>query len=159
MKNEKWDTENIGDQKGRVAIVTGSSSGIGYEAARVLSNKNAHVIIAVRNLEKGNAAVKKIKAQNTTADLKVMQLDLGSLESVRQFADAFKKEYSRLDLLINNAGVMIPPYSKTTDGFELQFGTNHLGHFALTGQLFDVITKTKNARVVNVSSSAHNGEI
>lgn len=153
--NQKWTADNIGDQSGRVAIVTGSSSGIGYEAARVLANKNAEVILAVRNQVKGDAAVRKIKAQNQNADVKVMILDLASLKSVKSFAIEFKSKYKRLDLLINNAGVMIPPYSKTEDGFELQFGTNHLGHFALTAQLIDLLKQTENSRIVNVSSAAH----
>jgi NAD(P)-dependent dehydrogenase (short-subunit alcohol dehydrogenase family) len=155
MSKQKWDSENISDQKGRVAIVTGSSSGVGYEAARVLVNKNATVIIAVRNLEKGNAALEKIKAGYANADAHVMEMDLSELESVRKFAEKFKQEYSRLDLLINNAGVMMPPYCKTVDDFELQFGTNHLGHFALTGHLIDLIKTTPNSRIVNVSSGAH----
>jgi len=113
------------------------------------------VIMAVRNLQKGNAALDKIKAGYQDADVKVMELDLASLESVRRFAENFKKNFSQLDLLINNAGVMMPPYSKTADGFELQFGTNHLGHFALTGLLMDLIIKTENSRVVNVSSMSH----
>ncbi|MBE9258451.1 SDR family NAD(P)-dependent oxidoreductase [Dolichospermum sp. LEGE 00246] len=156
MKNEKWNTENILSQKGRIVIVTGSSSGIGYETARVLANKQASVIIAVRNLEKGNKALAKIIQQNKDADVRVMELDLANLASVKNFAENFQKNYSRLDLLINNAGVMIPPYSKTTDGFELQFGTNHLGHFALTGQLLKLLISTKASRIVNVSSGAHN---
>ncbi|HRH45571.1 MAG TPA: SDR family NAD(P)-dependent oxidoreductase [Pyrinomonadaceae bacterium] len=155
MSNEKWTAENIPNQKGKVAIVTGSSSGIGFEAARVLAEKQATVILAVRNLEKGNKAVEKILEQNKNADVKVMELDLANLESVEKFAENFKKDYSRLDLLINNAGVMIPPYSKTTDGFELQFGTNHLGHYALTGLLLELLLKTEGARIVNVSSGAH----
>lgn len=160
MSKEKWNAENIPNQKGKVVIVTGSSSGIGFEAARVLANKEATVIIAVRNLEKGNKAAEKILAQNKEAEIKVMELDLANLESVEKFAAAFKKTYSRLDLLINNAGVMVPPYSKTEDGFELQFGTNHLGHFALTGLLLEVLLATKGARIVNISSSAHKfGEI
>ncbi|WP_016951637.1 SDR family NAD(P)-dependent oxidoreductase [Anabaena sp. PCC 7108] len=156
MKNEKWNKENILSQKGRVVIVTGSSSGIGYETARVLANKQASVMIAVRNLDKGNKALAKIIQQNKDADVKVMELDLANLASVKNFAENFKKNYSRLDLLINNAGVMIPPYTKTTDGFELQFGTNHLGHFALTGQLLELLISTENSRIVNVSSGAHN---
>lgn len=153
--NKKWMADNIGDQSGRVVIVTGSSSGIGYEAARVLANKNAEVIIAVRNQQKGDKAVEKIKSQNQNTKVKIMLLDLASLKSVNKFADEFKQQYSRLDLLINNAGVMIPPYSKTEDGFELQIGTNHLGHFALTAQLMKLIIKTENSRIVNVSSAAH----
>lgn len=109
----------------------------------------------MRNLEKGNAAAKKIREDYKDADVRVMELDLANLESVRNFADQFMLDYSRLDLLINNAGVMIPPYSKTADGFELQFGTNHLGHFALTGLLIDVINDTKDSRIVTVSSGAH----
>lgn len=155
MKEEKWTAENVPNQKGKVAIVTGSSSGIGFEAARVLAEKGATVIIAVRNAEKGKAAIEKILAENKNADLGLMILDLSDLESVAKFAEDFKKNYSRLDLLINNAGVMIPPYSKTKDGFEMQFGTNHLGHFALTGLLLDVLLVTKGARIVNLSSSAH----
>ncbi|MEH2004012.1 SDR family NAD(P)-dependent oxidoreductase [Nostoc sp.] len=155
MKNGKWNAENIPSQKGRVAIVTGSSSGIGYETARVLANKQASVIIAVRNLDKGNKALAKILQQNQDADVKVMELDLANLASVKNFAENFQKNYLRLDLLINNAGVMIPPYSKTTDGFELQFGTNHLGHFALTGQLLELLISTEGSRIVNLSSGAH----
>jgi NAD(P)-dependent dehydrogenase (short-subunit alcohol dehydrogenase family) len=155
MTTKNWTAEEIPDQGDRIAIVTGSSSGIGYEAARVLANKNATVIIAVRNLEKGNWAAEKIRKQNEKAHISVMRLDLADLASIGEFADEFKKNYSRLDLLINNAGVMIPPYSKTTDGFELQFGTNHLGHFALTMRLLDLMNQTEGARIVNVSSSAH----
>jgi NAD(P)-dependent dehydrogenase (short-subunit alcohol dehydrogenase family) len=113
------------------------------------------VIIAVRNLEKGNSAANKIREDYKNADVKVMELDLANLESVRNFADHFMRDYSRLDLLINNAGVMMPPYSKTADGFELQLGSNHLGHFALTGLLIDVIKNTENSRIVTVSSGAH----
>ncbi len=155
MKQQKWDSENISDQKGKVVVVTGSSSGLGYETAKVLANKHATVIVAVRNELKGNAAVEKIKVENPNADIQVMLVDLANLESVHKFAENFKKKFEKLDLLINNAGVMTPPYTKTKDGFELQFGTNHLGHFALTGLLIDWITKTPNSRIVNVSSNAH----
>ncbi len=154
-ENKNWTADNIPDQDGRVAIVTGSSSGIGYEVARILANKNAEVIIAVRNIDKGDKAVQKIKAQNQNANVKVMILDLASLKSIQDFAAEFHEKYSKLDILINNAGVMIPPYSKTEDGFELQFGTNHLGHFALTGLLFGLIKNTPSSRIVNVSSVAH----
>jgi len=155
-KTKKWTMDNIENQKEKIAIVTGSSSGIGYETARVLANKNAKVIIAVRNMEKGKAAEEKIKTQYSDADIEIMELDLADLKFVRTFAENFKKEYKQLHLLINNAGVMMPPYSKTTDGFELQFGTNHLGHYALTGLLFDLLNATPNSRIVNVSSAAHN---
>lgn len=155
IKNNKWTAENIPDQKGKIVIVTGSSSGIGYEAARVLANKEAKVIIAVRNLEKGDKAKAKILSQNNNADIEVMKIDLSDLSSVKLFAEEFNNKFDKLDILINNAGVMIPPYSKTKDGFELQFGTNHLGHFALTLQLLDLIKSTPNSRIVNVASSAH----
>ncbi len=155
MSQQKWDNQDVPDQKGRVAIVTGSSSGIGYETARVLAAKNATVIIAVRNLEKGQSALEKIKDEHPEADARIMELDLASLDSVRRFAEEFRRNISQLDLLINNAGVMMPPYSKTADGFELQFGTNHLGHFALTGLLLDMILNTENSRIVTVSSGAH----
>ena len=156
MSKNNWTADNIPDQKGKIAIVTGSSSGIGYEAARVLANKNAKVIIAVRNLEKGKKAKTKILSQNKSADVEVMKIDLSDLSSVKTFVEEYKREFEKLDLLINNAGVMMPPYSKTKDGFELQMGTNHLGPFALTGLLMPLLKKTDNSRVVSTSSLAHN---
>ena len=158
--NKKWTAENIPDQKGRIVIITGSSSGIGYEAARVLATKNAKVIIAVRNITKGELAKSNIIGQYNDADVEVMKIDLSDLKSVAKFVEEYKNKFEKLDILINNAGVMVPPYSKTKDGFELQMGTNHLGHFALTLQLIDLIEKTPNSRIVNVSSGAHKyGEI
>ncbi len=154
-ENEKWGINNIPNQNNRIVIVTGSSSGIGFETARVLANKNAKVIIAVRNLKKGEIAKSKIISQNDKADVMVMELNLADLSSVKRFSDQYKQQFDRLDILINNAGVMIPPYSKTKDGFELQMGTNHFGHFALTLQLMDLIKGTPNSRIVNVSSAAH----
>lgn len=155
MKMQNWTTDNIKDQKGRVAIVTGSSSGIGLETARELASKGATAIIAVRDLDKGGAAAENIRSGLPEADLEVMELDLADLGSVERFAVRFLRGHERLDLLINNAGVMIPPYSKTADGFELQFGTNHLGHFALTSHLYPLLAATEASRIVNVSSSAH----
>lgn len=155
MANGKWTSDNIPDQKGKVAIVTGSSSGIGYETARALAQKDATVIIAVRNIEKGNNAANKIRAEHSNTDVYVLEIDLASLESIKAFAKTFKEKFNKLDLLINNAGVMIPPYSKTEDGFELQFGTNHLGHFALTGLVIDLLKQTEDSRIVNVASAAH----
>lgn len=155
MKKEKWNKNNIPDLTGKVALVTGSNSGIGYEAVKALAEKNAEVIIAVRNIPKGDSAASKIKAIYPHAKLNVMKLDLSSLDSVRDFTKKFREIYNSLDLLINNAGVMIPPYSKTTEGFELQFGTNHLGHFVLTAELMELIEKSSEGRIVNVSSSAH----
>jgi len=155
MKKKKWDINNIPDQKGRTVIVTGSSSGIGFETARVLALKNAEVVIAVRNSEKGKKAADEILKEKKDAKVVVMIIDLTDLSSVKEFADSFRKKYKKLDILINNAGVMVPPYSKTKDGFELQMGTNHMGHFSLTVQLLDMITGTKGSRIVNVSSMAH----
>jgi NAD(P)-dependent dehydrogenase (short-subunit alcohol dehydrogenase family) len=144
---------SIPDQSDRVAIVTGANSGIGLEAARVLAGAGAHVVLACRDTGKGEAAAESIGAGAPDASLAVEALDLASLDSVRAFAERVQPE--RLDLLINNAGVMVPPYEKTADGFELQFGTNHLGHFALTGLLLDRVLATPGARVVTVSSRAH----
>jgi NAD(P)-dependent dehydrogenase (short-subunit alcohol dehydrogenase family) len=150
-----WTVGNIPDQSGKVVIVTGSNTGIGFETARMLAENGAKVIMAVRTVEKGEKAAEKIRGKFAGADVYVMELNLADLESVKQFAENFKDEFSQIDLLINNAGVMIPPYTKTKDGFELQFGTNHLGHFALTAQLLDILKQTENSRVVNVASLAH----
>jgi len=156
MSKSNWTTDNIPDQTGMLVIVTGSNSGIGFEAAKVLAKKNAHVILAVRNIEKGEAAKTNIIKEFSAAKVDIAQLDLASLKSVQTFTEAFTKNHEKLDLLINNAGIMIPPYSKTEDGFESQMGTNHLGHFALTAQLFPLLKTTKGSRIVNVSSTAHN---
>ena len=149
-----WTATDVPDQTGRVAVVTGSNTGIGYQAAAVLADRGAHVVLAVRNLDKGNEAAARIRAASRGADVAVQQLDLSSLESVRAAAEALRSAYPRIDLLINNAGVMYTPKQTTVDGFELQFGTNHLGHFALTGLLLDRMF-VEGARVVTVSSNAH----
>ncbi|ANM31737.1 hypothetical protein ABI59_22535 [Acidobacteria bacterium Mor1] len=157
MSRKRWTTENIADQTGRVALVTGANSGIGYEAALALSAKGATVVIACRSRERGEHALAAMRSALPAADLELMELDLASLASVRAFSEAFKKRFRRLDLLINNAGVMMPPQREVTaDGFELQFGTNHLGHFALTMQLVELLAATDGSRIVNVSSSAQN---
>ena len=141
--NNQWTSENIPDQSGRVAIVTGANSGIGYETARALTHKGATVIMACRSVEKGQVAAQKIQDEDPQGTVAVMALDLADLSSVRDFAEVFDREYQRLDLLINNAGVMmLPDCTKTADGFEMQFGTNHLGHFALTGLLLETISRT-----------------
>lgn len=155
MSKYIWDSNNIKDQAGRIAVVTGSTGGIGYEAAKVLASKNAKVIMAVRDTAKGEKAKQQIEEEFPGSDVEVMYIDLADLSTVKNFALEFKSRYNRLDLLINNAGVMIPPRSNTKDGFELQFGTNHLGHFALTGQILELMMKTPGSRVVNVSSFAH----
>lgn len=142
---------------GKTAIITGANSGIGLETATTFAEQGARVILAVRNLEKGRVACDLIKADHSHADIDVMELDLADLDSVRFFAESYQEKYTTLDLLINNAGVMTPPYSKTKDGFELQFGSNHLGHFALTGLLLPLLNATPESRVVTVSSLAHKG--
>lgn len=156
MTANKWTEADVPDQSGRVAIVTGSNTGLGYETARVLAARGAHVVLAVRDVEKGRAAAAKIVGLSPRADVKVQPLDLGSLQSVRTAAEELKTAYPRIDLLINNAGVMYPsPRQTTKDGFELQFGTNHLGHFALTGLILDHLLPVPGSRVVVVASIAH----
>ena len=150
-----WTAENIPDLTGKIAIVTGANSGIGYEMARALARKEAMVILACRNKDKGEAAVRQIAQEYPEAKAELMPLDLSDLASVRRFAGEFTSHYDGLDILINNAGIMAIPFGKTADGFEKQFGTNHLGHFALTGLLLDLILRTPRARVVTVSSGGH----
>ena len=154
-RKERWDTRLMLDQSGKVVIVTGASSGLGFEIVRAFASKGAKVVMAVRNSVKGNEAKEKISKEHPRADIDVMKLDLAELVSIRRFAEDFEKRYSRLDLLINNAGVMATPYGKTADGFELQFGTNHLGHFSLTILLISMLEKVSGSRVVTVSSGAH----
>ena len=151
----KWTAADVPDQSGRVAIITGSNTGIGYEAAAVLADKGAHVVLAVRNLEKGNDAKARITSASPNAAVAVQELDLTSLDSVRKAADELRAAHQRIDLLINNAGVMYTDKATTKDGFELQFGTNHLGHFALTGLLLDNMLAVDGSRVVTVSSVGH----
>lgn len=155
MSASRWTAADVPEQNGRVAVITGSNSGIGYEAAAVLADRGACVVMAVRNLEKGQAARDTILAASPGADLRLQPLDLTSLHSVRVAAEQLRADYPRIDLLINNAGVMWTPKETTDDGFELQFGTNHLGHFALTGLLLDNLLEVPGSRVVTVSSLAH----
>ena len=151
-----WTVKNIQNLTGKITIITGANSGIGYEAARGLATKGAQVIMACRNIEKGKAAAQQIRAEQPQAQVEVMALDLADLASVRSFAAAFTDRYASLDILCNNAGVMaLSQRYETVDGFEMQFGTNHLGHFALTGLLLEVIQKTPKARIVTISSGAH----
>jgi NAD(P)-dependent dehydrogenase (short-subunit alcohol dehydrogenase family) len=151
----KWTAQDIPDQSGRLAVVTGSNSGIGYWAARELAGAGATVLIACRNGAKGEEAAAKIGEAVPSADVPVEELDLADLESVRGFAERFSGQHDHLDLLINNAGVMAPPRRQTKDGFESQFGTNHLGHYALTGLLLGRLLAAPEPRVVTVSSDAH----
>ena len=158
--SNRWTQNDIPDQSGKLVIVTGGNSGIGYEAGLALAGRNAQVILAVRDVKKGEEAAQKIRQVHSQARVTVMLLDLSDLKSVRSFAQTFLATHERLNILINNAGVMALPARKTVDGFEMQFGTNHLGHFALTGLLLPALKATPNARVVTVSSNLHNsGEI
>lgn len=149
-----WTFDDIPDQSGRTAIVTGANTGLGLETARMLALKGARVVLACRNLDKGKAALARIESEQPRGSVSLAELDLGDLDSVTAFAADFAAAHERLDLLINNAGVMVPPLSRTKQGFELQFGTNHLGHFALTGRLMPLLLRTPDARVVSVSSMA-----
>ena len=152
----RWTENDVPNQSGRVAIVTGSNTGLGYDTARVLAERGADVVMAVRDTAKGDAAAARIRQLSPQAKVTVHKLDLGALASVKQAAAELAGAYPRIDLLINNAGVMYPPKSTTADGFELQFGTNHLGHFALTGLLLNNLLGVDGSRVVVVASIAHN---
>ncbi len=153
--SDKWTADESPSQHGRVAVVTGSNSGLGLVTARELARAGAHVVVACRNIGKGEAAAEQIREAIPTADVEVAELDLASLQSVRAFAEQFLARHDSLDLLVNNAGVMASPRRLTADGFELQIGTNHLGHFALTGLLLGAMDGREEARVVTVSSGAH----
>ena len=155
-----WNLSDTGSQAGRRAIVTGANIGVGYDTALALAGKGCAVVLACRNLEKAEAARAQIQKVHPEAALECMALDLSSLRSVRAFAKAFAGKHERLDLLINNAGIMMPPYTLTEDGFESQLAANYLGHFALTGLLLPLIRKQTGARIVSLASLAHNwGEI
>jgi NAD(P)-dependent dehydrogenase (short-subunit alcohol dehydrogenase family) len=151
----KWSARDIPDQHGRLAVVTGANSGLGKSAARELGAAGATVIIAARNTEKGEQAAADIRRDVPSADVSVQRLDLADLASVRSFAQALAAAHDRVDLLINNAGVMAPPRRLTVDGFESQIGTNHLGHFALTGLLMPTLLAAPAPRVVTLSSEVH----
>ena len=151
-----YSERDVPDQSGKTFFVTGANTGIGYEAARVLAARGARVLLGCRSEDKAEAAMAKIRAITPEADLAWIPLDLGNLASVRRAAETVQAE-PRLDVLINNAGVMVPPRSETADGFELQFGVNHLGHFALTQHLLQKLCSQPGARIVTVSSNAHRG--
>jgi NAD(P)-dependent dehydrogenase (short-subunit alcohol dehydrogenase family) len=152
----QWTASDVPDQSGRTAVITGANSGLGLETARVLASRGARVVMACRDPAKAASASARVAAAaGADASVEVAELDLADLSSVRRFAQAFGRTNERLDLLINNAGVMAIPERRTVDGFEMQLGTNHLGHFALTGLLLDRLLATPGSRVVNVASTAH----
>ena len=155
MVKDKWTSEDIPDQTGKIAIVTGANSGLGFEVAKVLARKGAHVIMGCRNIEKAEEAHNQIISEEGNVSLEIIQLDLSDLASIREFAKKFSEKHQHLDILCNNAGIMMTPYQKTVDGFELQLGTNHFGHFALTGLLIDKLMNTENSRIVTMSSFGH----
>ena len=150
-----WTEHDVPRQDGRVAVVTGANSGLGFETARVLAERGATVVLAVRDVDKGKQAAARITERTPGAELTVKRLDLGSLESVRTAAADLHTAHPEIDLLVNNAGVMYTPREKTGDGFDMQFGVNHLGHFALTGLLLDLLLPVPGSRVVTVSSMGH----
>jgi protochlorophyllide reductase len=152
-----WTTDDIPDQSGRVAVVTGANSGLGYHTALALAVAGAEVVLACRNTDKAKSALASIRVAAPAATLRVMRLDLADLASVRVFADSFMCEHDRLDLLVNNAGLMAIDELRTEDGFETQLGVNHLGHYALTARLLPVILSTPGARIASMSSLAHRG--
>ena len=150
-----WTAADAPDQSGRTAVVTGANSGIGFETARVLAERGAAVVLACRDPGRAEEAAERIAGTAPGAELGIVKLDLGSLTSVREAAGELRATRPKLDLLVNNAGVMYPPYQRTEDGFELQFGVNHLGHFALTGLLLGQMLAMPGSRVVTVSSQGH----
>ncbi|WP_326670226.1 oxidoreductase [Streptomyces sp. NBC_01257] len=152
---QRWTSEQIPDQTGRVIVVTGANSGLGLATTRALARRGGHVILAVRDEEKGRRAVADLTAGQPDARLEVRRLDLADLDSVRSFADRLHADRGRLDVLVNNAGVMAPPRTLSPQGHEVQFASNHLGHFALTGLLLDLLGAGSDPRVVTVSSANH----
>jgi NAD(P)-dependent dehydrogenase (short-subunit alcohol dehydrogenase family) len=150
-----WTAADIPDQMGRTAVVTGANGGLGLESARALANAGAHVVMAARNQEKAAAAMEDIRTGTPEASLELVALDLGSLDLVRKAAEQILSAHQEIDILLNNAGVMAVPESATVDGFEMQFGTNHLGHYALTALLMPALLRASAARVVTVTSTAH----
>ena len=155
VRQGPWTVADVPDQGGRTAVVTGANSGIGFEAATVLAQRGAHTVLACRDTGKAEAAAARMTAAAPGASVSVVRLDLASLDSIRAAADQLLAAHERIDLLINNAGLMWPAYGKTADGFELQFGTNHLGHFAFTGLLLAAMLPVPGSRVVTVSSNGH----
>ena len=152
---KQWTVADMPNLSGKNVVVTGANSGVGYEAARAFAEKGAHVVFACRSRERAEEAVAELSKQNPKVSVEIAILDLADMASVHNFAQQYNASHGRLDILVNNAGVMAIPYRETADGFEMQFGTNHLGHFALTGLLLDGLLGTEGARVVTVSSGLH----
>lgn len=160
MVMKKWNAADIPDMSGKIVVVTGSNSGLGFETSKKLARNNARVIMTGRNKQKLEDAKAAIQSEHSDAQIEIRELDLADLSSVRKFSEAMRHHLDHIDILINNAGVMAPPRGETKDGFEMQFGTNHLGHFALTAQLYPLLKNAAGSRVVTVSSlAARNGNI
>ncbi|MBS3915847.1 MAG: SDR family NAD(P)-dependent oxidoreductase [Bacteroidetes bacterium] len=160
MATRNWTADEIPSQQGKTILITGANSGLGLEATKVLSSKGAHVVMTARNLKSGNEAISFIKKENAIAKLDLMQLDLSDFASIHKFSEEFHKKYKQLDVLINNAGVMFPVKRELTkQKFEVQFGTNHLGHFLLTGLLLDLLKSTPNSRIAIQSSGQHKAKM
>jgi len=155
MSKTKWTIENIPDLTGKVIIVTGGNSGLGFESVKAFAESGAEVVLAGRSIEKGETAKTQIMKSNPTGKIRVMKLDLMDFSSIKEFTREFREKNDQLNVLLNNAGIMTTPYFLTKDGLEAQNGTNHFGHYALTGLLMDLIVKTPGSRIVNVSSNAH----
>ncbi|MCA1757620.1 MAG: SDR family NAD(P)-dependent oxidoreductase [Bacteroidales bacterium] len=155
--DKRWDERSIPDLTGRNIIVTGANSGIGFEAAKAMAGRGATIVMACRNIEKSADAFDKVRQESHNDKVELMRLDLADLSSVREFAGEAREKFPLIDILVNNAGIMVPPYGRTIDGFELQIGTNHLGHFLLTGLLMENIVAAPGSRVVTVTSIAHFG--
>ena len=151
----KWTMDEVPSLEGKKFVITGANSGIGFETARACATHGAHIILACRDEEKGERAIAQLKQSQIRGEVENMKLDLNSLSSIREFSNNLLDHYENIDGLVNNAGIMMNPYQLTEDGFESQFGINHLGHFALTGLLMPALLSTPNARIVNVSSGAH----
>lgn len=159
MATSNWTTDNIPSQQGKTVLITGANSGLGLEASKVLSKKGAQIIMAVRNLQKGKEAAEKIKQENPSAKLDIMVLDLADFNSIKKFSEEVHSKYSQIHILMDNAGIMAPAKRELTkQGFEAQFGTNHLGHFLLTGLLLDILKNTPNSRIAVQSSIVHKQE-
>ncbi|WP_316828654.1 oxidoreductase [Pedobacter miscanthi] len=150
-----WTNKNINNQSGRTFLVTGANSGIGYETTKALYEAGAHIIMACRDMDRAEEAAKSINSKNGTGSLEIAQLNLANLNAIKDFAEQIIKKHNKIDVLINNAGVMIPPASKTDDGFELQFGVNFMGHYALSAYLYPLLKQSPNSRIITVSSMAY----